>query len=84
MLVTMLLSHAGDGAAESVLTIAHQGAAADHQGVAAGRQGATVDYQGAATDHQGIVAGHQGATIDRQVDRQGAAKQQRQCHRLSP
>jgi hypothetical protein len=41
MLVTMLLSHASDGAAELVLSTARQGATADRQGDVAGRQGAT-------------------------------------------
>jgi hypothetical protein len=55
MLVTTLLSHAGDGAVESVLVIAHQGAIT-------GRQGATIDYHGATIDHQSVIADHQGAT----------------------
>jgi hypothetical protein len=55
MLVTTLLNHAGDGAAEPVLVIARQGAITGHQG-------ATIDYHGATTDRQSVIADHQGAT----------------------
>jgi hypothetical protein len=41
MLVMLLLSHARDGAVESVLATAHQGAIVNHPGVTAIRQGAT-------------------------------------------
>jgi hypothetical protein len=43
-------SHAGDGAAESMLVVAHLGAAVDCQGAAINHPGAASDHQGAAAD----------------------------------
>jgi hypothetical protein len=54
-----LPSHAGDGATELVLAIAHQDAVA-------GRQGVVIDSQGAAADRQGVITGRQGAAVNRQ------------------
>jgi hypothetical protein len=54
MLVMTLPSHAGYGAAELVLAVAHQCAATDRQGV-------IVTHQGAAIDCQGVIIGRQGA-----------------------
>jgi hypothetical protein len=56
-LVTMRLSHAGDGATESMLVVACLGATADHQGAIDDRKGATVDRPGAVVDHP-IAAGY--------------------------
>jgi hypothetical protein len=87
MLVTTLLSHASNGANESVLAIAHQGATTDCQGAIAGHYGATVNCQGAPADRQGVITGCQGVAVNRQgviTGRQGAAKQQHWCHRLLP
>jgi hypothetical protein len=79
--VTTLPSHAGDGAAKSVLAVARQGIAADCQGAVVDRQGAATDCQhtddgrqGATIDHQGSITSHQGVIVDRQgaaADRQG-------------
>jgi hypothetical protein len=56
-MVTMMLSHADDGAIESVLAIACQGAAIVHPGAVDTRQGAVIDHQGTGTDHRGAIAG---------------------------
>jgi hypothetical protein len=78
MLLIMLPCRTGNGTAESVLAVAHQGTIADHQGAVvdhqspatdcqhtnAIRQDAAVDRQGAAVDCQGAVAGHQGVAVD--------------------
>jgi hypothetical protein len=59
MQATTLPSHAGDGATELVLAIAHQDAIVDRQGV-------IIDSQGAAADRQGVIAGRQGAAVNHQ------------------
>jgi hypothetical protein len=56
-----------DGAAKSMLVVAHQGIAADRQGATVDRQSATVDClsatvdrPGATVDHQGVISSHHG------------------------
>jgi hypothetical protein len=58
-LVMMRLSHAGDGATESMLVVARLGATTDHQG-------AVVDHPSAADDRQGAIVDRLGAVNDRQ------------------
>jgi hypothetical protein len=73
--VTTLLSHADDGATESVLAVARQGTTTNHQGAVIDRQDATADCQGAITGRQGAAVDHQGAATDCQgviTDRQDA------------
>jgi hypothetical protein len=81
--VMTLPSHAGNGAAESVLSISHQGAAADRLGAAVNHacvisacQGTTADRQSTTINHRGVTTDHQGPVIDSQgaiTDRHGAA-----------
>jgi hypothetical protein len=83
MLVMTLPSRAGDGAAESVFSISHQGATADRLGAAVNHacvvgtcQGTTADCQSTAINHRGVTTDHQGPVIDSQgaiTDRHGVA-----------
>jgi hypothetical protein len=64
MLVTVLLSPAHDGAAESVPTVAHQGAAAHCQGAAVDRSVVIADREGAAKFRQGATVNYSSVIID--------------------
>jgi hypothetical protein len=64
MLVTVLLSLAHDGAAESVLVVAHQGAAAHCQGAAVDRSGDIADRVGAAEFCQGATVNYSSVIIN--------------------
>jgi hypothetical protein len=57
-LVVMQPSRVGDGVAQSVLVVPHQGVTAD-------RQGATVVHQGAAVIPPSATIDHPGALVDR-------------------